>query len=651
MKNLSFSKRLKETWNKNVIIQLRRIGILKRLTLSFSLLLISIALMTFFSYYQYNKEINQNLNRYASLLVQNVEMKISDTMKTYEDILLRFYNDNAILQALSENAALLPDDSEAALARYEQNSFLIESGLYSLGQNRKHIVNAQLVTPDRQYHMAEASGYLRGGTIRDLDSFYKSDFYLLPQQKRGYPVWMDSSSQTTTFYKNNQSLYGLANIITLGVAIYDPSSREFLGVLLLNISLNAFSDSVYGYGSYHDGNFFLLGQDGLLTWFNPTLQAPSLPRDRSLYTEMAQHDSSIVRTRSEGKNVLMAYERVSTTPVFVVYLADLSILLARTYQTRNLCILVLICISFACVVLSNSVSVSISAPICQLVNIMQKTGDKKWEARYENSGHDEITILGDRFNEMLDKINQLVNEVYLSEIRRQKSLLNQKNAQLNALLMQINPHFLYNTLDIIRWEAMYEAHGESNVTHMIEQFSRLCRMSIQTNSSTIPLAKGLEHASTYLDVINFRHSEKIRLALCTQVDADRFYIPPFLLQPLMENAVVHGFNGSGGQNLLIRIHSFLQDQKLHILLEDNGKGMSAKKLSQLQSSLENADADGESIGLTNIHQRIRLFYGDAFGVRVSSVPSAGTGVEIILPARNISENMEEIPYDIPGFDR
>lgn len=648
MKNLSFSKRLKETWNNIVIVHLRRIGILKRLTLSFFLLLISIVLMTFFSYYQYNKEINQNLNRYVSLLVQNVELKISDTMKTYEDIVLRFYNDNEILQALSENAALSADASEAARAKYEQNCFLIESSLYSLGHNRKYIVNAQLVTPDRQYHMAEANGYLRGGTIRDLDSFYESDFYLLPQQKRGYPVWMDSGSQTTTFYKNNQSLYGLANIITLGAAIYDPASRDFLGVLLLNISLNAFSDSVYGYSSYNDGNFFLLGQDGLLTWFNPTLQAPSLPKSQSLYAEMTQHDSAIVRTRSEGKNILMAYERVSSTPVFVVYLADLGILLARTYQTRNLCILVLICISLACVVLSNSVNISISAPIRQLVNIMQKTGDEKWEVRYDNSGHDEITILGDHFNEMMDKINQLINEVYLSEIRRQKSLLSQKNAQLSALLMQINPHFLYNTLDIIRWEAMYEAHGESNVTHMIEQFSRLCRMSIHTSSNTIPLTKGLEHASTYLDVINFRHSEKIQLALCTRADADRLYIPPLLLQPLMENAIVHGFSNGSGQGFLIRIHSFLQDQTLHICVEDNGKGMSAQQLALLRSKLESTDISGESIGLINVHQRIRLFYGDAFGVRVSSAPSAGTCVEIILPVRNISENMEELPYDLPG---
>lgn len=631
----------KKEWNKIVITQLRRIGILNRLTFSFSLLLVAIILMTFFSYFQYNKEINQNLDRYTSLLVQNVELKISDTMETYEELALHFYNDSEILEALSENSALSSETSYEDNEVYEQNCFLIENSLYNLGQNQKYIVNAQLVTPNRQYHMAEANGYPRGGTIRDLDKFYESEFYLLPQQKRGYPVWMDNPLQTTTFYKNSQSLYGLADIITLGVAIYDPDNRSFLGDLILNINLNAFSHSVDAYNTYNDGNFFLIGQNGLLTWFHPTLSAPSLPKNANLYDEMIQHDYDVSRMQFNGQKILMAYKRVSNTSLFVVHLADLHVLLARTHQTRNLCILVLFCISITCILLSKSVNTSISAPIRQLVGVMQKAGDENWETRYENSGNDEITILGDCFNEMLDKINHLIEQVYLSEIRHQKSLVSQKNAQLNALLVQINPHFLYNTLDIIRWEAMYEAHGESSVSRMIEQFSRLCRMGVHTDSNTIPLTEGLLHASTYLDVINFRHNEKIQLYQHIEVDADQLYIPRFLLQPLMENAVVHGFGSGIEKNSFIIIHSFVQGQRLHILVKDNGKGMARQQCEQIENNLSSADITEKSIGLINVHQRIRLFYGDAYGISVSSEPGTGTSVKILLPVRNFSENMEE----------
>ena len=95
---------------------------------------------------------------------------------------------------------------------------------------------------------------------------------------------------------------------------------------------------------------------------------------------------------------------------------------------------------------------------------------------------------------MAENTNHLIDQVYLSEIHRQKLQLSWKNAQLDAMLMQINPHFLYNTLDIIRWEAMYEADGESPVTEMIEKFSRLCRLGMKTGGNTITLKEGIEHA-------------------------------------------------------------------------------------------------------------------------------------------------------------
>ena len=132
--------------------------------------------------------------------------------------------------------------------------------------------------------------------------------------------------------------------------------------------------------------------------------------------------------------------------------------------------------------------------------------------------------------------------------------------------------FLYNTLDIIRWEAMYEADGESPVTEMIEKFSRLCRLGMKTGGNTITLREGIEHASIYLDVINFRHSEKIQLFLETEVDDQSVYIPQFILQPIMENAVVHAF-GDASSGYFIRIHSSACDNVLHILVEDNGRGM------------------------------------------------------------------------------
>ena len=642
MKFIHIIRTAKQKWNSLVTRQLRKVGIFKRLNVSFlALLLISALFLTFFSFFQYSREINLNLTRYTSMLVQNTRLKIQDTMEEYENMALNFYNDSRIIRAISENSSLPENRSPGQEQLFQTNTFLIENRLYSLRQNKKHIVNIQFVTPSRQYHMVEDNGFQRGGTIRDLDAFYKSDFYLVPQDKRGYPVWMDDKEQTGIFYKNEQVVYGFANIITMEIAVYEPNTRDFLGILLFNIDRSTFSDIETPSGNNDQGNIFLIGKSGVLTWFDPSIKSPSFPRIPELFEEMLQKRKSIEQIQLDHQNILLAYEQIPDTEMFACYIASLDTLLAHSYHIRNLCVLVLIGTVIACFILSYYVTFSISDPLKKLNRVMKKTGSGKWTARYENSGHDEITALGDRFNEMAENTNQLIDQVYLSEIHRQKLQLSWKNAQLDAMLMQINPHFLYNTLDIIRWEAMYEADGESPVTEMIEKFSRLCRLGMKTGGNTITLREGIEHASIYLDVINFRHSEKIQLFLETEVDDQSVYIPQFILQPIMENAVVHAF-GDASSGYFIRIHSSACDNVLHILVEDNGRGMEKNELHSLQLSLNRDEAPDESIGLVNVNQRIRLFYGESYGLQISSTPGKGTRIEILLPLRNHSENMTDI---------
>ena len=642
MKFIHMIRTAKQKWNSLVTRQLRKVGIFKRLNVSFlALLLISALFLTFFSFFQYSREINLNLTRYTSMLVQNTRLKIQDTMEEYENMALNFYNDSRIIRAISENSSLPENRSPGQEQVFQTNTFLIENRLYSLRQNKKHIVNIQFVTPSRQYHMVEDNGFQRGGTIRDLDAFYKSDFYLVPQDKRGYPVWMDDKEQTGIFYKNEQVVYGFANIITMEIAVYEPNTRDFLGILLFNIDRSTFSDIETPSGNNDQGNIFLIGKSGVLTWFDPSIKSPSFPRIPELFEEMLQKRKSIEQIQLDRQNILLAYEQIPDTEMFACYIASLDTLLAHSYHIRNLCVLVLIGTVIACFILSYYVTFSISDPLKKLNRVMKKTGSGKWTARYENSGHDEITALGDRFNEMAENTNQLIDQVYLSEIHRQKLQLSWKNAQLDAMLMQINPHFLYNTLDIIRWEAMYEADGESPVTEMIEKFSRLCRLGMKTGGNTITLREGIEHASIYLDVINFRHSEKIQLFLETEVGDQSVYIPQFILQPIMENAVVHAF-GDASSGYFIRIHSSACDNVLHILVEDNGRGMEKNELHSLELSLNRDEAPDESIGLVNVNQRIRLFYGESYGLQISSAPGKGTRIEILLPLRNHSENMTDI---------
>lgn len=604
---------------------LRKVGIFGRLSTAFILILAgSATFLTFFSFNKYSAEIENNNNRYISLLAQNVAMKIEDSMSEYEEMARSFYDDNYTVQALQE-----------------KDRDYIQSKLYNIRDNKKSVVNIQFVTPEEQYYMAEPDGFRRGATIRNLKEFYKSDFYLLPQEKKGYPVWFDSKEQTTTFYKTEQDVYGLSDIMTLCTAVYAPADRSFLGVLVMNIGLDAFSGAMDSYASYKDGNTFLVGSDGVLLWLNASLTAPAFPKSETLFEEMQAGGQGIIKKKIDGQHVVLSYESIDNTNVFVVHIVDMEVLFANTYHIRNLCLAVLTGTVIAGFLISYYVTKSISDPIKSLVRVMQKTGDGKWKERYENSGHDEITILGDRFNEMADKTNQLIEEVYLSEIRKQEISLNWKNAQLDALMMQINPHFLYNTLDIIRWEAMYEAGGESPVTDMIEKFSQLCRMGMSAGGKTVTLKHGIEHAGIYLDVINFRHKEKIQMETAIEVDMENVYIPQFMLQPILENAIVHAF-GDASRGYSIRITAEEKEEKLILHVADNGKGMKEEELSLLRQKISQTEIGEGSIGLGNVNQRIRLYYGEEYGITVESTETQGTDVCIVLPVRNHSEDIAKL---------
>lgn len=626
--------------SKRVQTFLRKTSIFRRLILSFLLLIaLSSAFITFFFLFRYSNLLEEKIEHTVSLMVQNAALKTQDVMQEYEELTVSFYGDSHLIRALQENASLkeTPDSS-----LYQANKTYIEKRLYHASSEKRNILNMQLVTPYCQYYMMEENGYRRGGCIRNLDEFYKSDFYLLPQEKRGYPIWIETENQSSTFYQSEQNVYGFGNLITLCVGIYTPVDREFLGVLIVNINLEAFSEIWDGSAASKEGNAFLSGRDGLLMSYSPNMLAPSFPKSNDKYEQMLENEKGIIESSADDQIILTAYQRIPSTNLLTTYMVNKDLAFESIYQLRNFCLLILAFVVASSVLIAYFVTKSISQPVDQLISVMKKAGNGEWNARYPNSGNDEITILGDCFNEMAEKTSQLIEQVYLSEIRRQQISLSLKNAQLDALLMQINPHFLYNTLDIIRWEAMYEANGESRVTHMIEAFSRLCRMGIHAGSNTITLSEGIRHGETYLEVINFRHQYKIELEKDFSIDTEKVYVPPFMLQPLFENAVTHAF-GDASKGCRIILKGKIDRDTLFLIVADNGKGISSEECEKLNARMMDSDAfrnSSESIGMVNVNQRIRLFYGSKYGIHVKSQQDRGTEITITLPVRTISEDMK-----------
>lgn len=272
--------------------------------------------------------------------------------------------------------------------------------------------------------------------------------------------------------------------------------------------------------------------------------------------------------------------------------------------------------------LSYMVVTGITGPLHQMAALMRTAKIKDWSPRIDYRGNDEIAYLSEAFNDMMLRINTLIDEVYEQKLRRNQQ-------ELRALQAQINPHFLYNTLETINW--MARVKGVPEVAGIIRALSDMMRYSISHNEEIVAIEKELAHVQNYCTIQQARYGEKFKVSYEMDDDILDCNIPKLTIQPLVENAIVHGLKGIASHGL-IRIGGGIRDQKICLVIRDNGVGMDAATAGAILQERPSAGDDVHSgIGVSNVQQRIKLTYGEEYGLRVISAINEGTTFEIWLP--------------------
>ncbi|NLD46737.1 MAG: histidine kinase, partial [Clostridiaceae bacterium] len=249
---------------------------------------------------------------------------------------------------------------------------------------------------------------------------------------------------------------------------------------------------------------------------------------------------------------------------------------------------------------------------------------------------DEISEIASSFNGMCTDMNEYIRKVYVSEIH-------QKNAQLNALQAQINPHFLYNTLEAIRMKALVK--GAKEAGDMIYLLSNLFRSSIK-NKMIISIDEEIKHSKMYIELFNLRFMNKIKLDFIIEDDTRNYAIIKHSIQPLIENYILHGLDMERDDNSLL-IKSVKEGNDIYIYIMDNGTGISKERLDSIKVSLHNLNGrSSSSIGLSNVNERIKLLFGDKYGVSIESSEAKGTVVTLRIPSMTI----EELEKNVQGSD-
>ena len=278
----------------------------------------------------------------------------------------------------------------------------------------------------------------------------------------------------------------------------------------------------------------------------------------------------------------------------------------------------LLMVVFAALFSSYVLSRMISVPINRLTEAMREfERDAQGFVFRSTGGSREMQELSDSFGQMVLRIQELMQKVRNEEIVLRKT-------ELRALQAQINPHFLYNTLDSIAW--MCEDGRSREAVSMVNALARLFRISISKGHELIPVAKEVEHAESYLQIQKFRYKDQFDYAFEVGESCGAYYCNKITLQPLIENAIYHGLNRMIDKGM-IRIRIFEDGGELVFCVEDNGVGMTKEQCETILA----ADSGQGGIGMKNVNDRVKIYFGEQYGMKIESEPDVGTKVYVRMP--------------------
>lgn len=272
--------------------------------------------------------------------------------------------------------------------------------------------------------------------------------------------------------------------------------------------------------------------------------------------------------------------------------------------------------------------------IKRLSNHMSKFGDGQLDLIVLNEGKDEIGQLIRKFNKMAIRINALINDVYKLELQKKDLELERVQAEINFLQSQMNPHFLFNTLNAMLIVSV--KNGYTEIIDVIKYLSKTLRRLLSWKDDLVTVEEEICFTEMYLKIEKFRFSEKFKYEVLIDDDAHNFKIPKMSIQPLVENACKHGIQAIKGQgNITIKVK--ISKKSLKVSVKDNGMGIQKDKVEEILMNLEDNVYTAGSIGIKNVYRRLKLYYGEQFKFFIESKMGKGTSVSFIIPIEsNIS---------------
>jgi two-component system sensor histidine kinase YesM len=571
----------------------------KSIFVKFSASFILVGLIPLFTLSYFSVQIFSGyVERYTTSNLQQMVMYMSYNLNSafqqYNDISKLMYN--VRYEGLSED---IKQNQTFNVNELEQiNSTPIDSFLKTIVFSDNYITGAYFVrvADGRVYYQERENRGLRSELLPIREWREKMSSH--PSQAAIFPTHQD-----TYFTGSKREVFTLArNLIdTSGRLTREP---KVVGTLFLDIDTAMFQQFL---------NELYLGDQDELVLIDG--------QDQVYFSNQGSRVKEDFLSRSKNNEMLMLHEDIPFVDGQLIAMIHRAGLFEQLFSARaTVYIAILIC-SVALIVMGTWFSRRLAAPIRKLIHEMGVVESGRLDTMLPVNSNDEIGRLTQGFNRMVERLRVHIDEAYVAQIK-------QKQTELNALKSQIRPHYLYNTLEVIRMNAVDKDAEE--VADMIHSLSNQLKYVIDYGEERVSLRRELEHLHDYFYIISVRYDNKymLRCDIAPDVEMD-WPVLKLCLQPIVENAVQHGLRQQKKGTVGVTVEK--REKDLAITIYDDGAGMDRETLARIHETLDEPNTPSKSVGLKNVHERIRSMYGRNYGLSVSSQKDIGTSVLLCFP--------------------
>ena len=430
-------------------------------------------------------------------------------------------------------------------------------------------------------------------------------------------------------FDNNENQYRWVISLSRAVELTRGTSTA-QGVLLVDISYSSLEQLFDGVTTGKGGYIYLISSDGELL-YHPKMQLIDSGRIKENNLAAAGYKDGNHQEEFAGTRRIVTVKSIGYTGWKVVGVTPENVVSLNTIKTRLFIVFLLALILFVLALINSYISSRITNPIKELEKSVGILEEGNLDAPIYTGGSYEIQHLGKSIGDMAAQIRLLMRDIVTEHEAKRKQ-------EFDTLQSQINPHFLYNTLDIIVW--MIENEQKAEAVKVVTALARFFRISLSKGKSIITVRDELEHVRNYLMIQHMRFKNKFSYEIEAGDEVMELSSLKLMLQPLVENAIYHGMEFMDGDGE-IRLRAWREGDSLYFEVKDNGLGMTQEQVERLfHGASHPVSSKGSGIGVRNVNERIKLYFGEHYGLRIDSEPDEGTTVLIHLPAVPYSEVLE-----------